>query len=109
MKARTFLSRLFANSSTSGGAVNLPVLNIYRAFLLPFNSVRFLTALRIGELGSEYLNQAIAERLRQVDVGEFSAQSRQLLGKTRDDYANDSNIRLSNGDVGLLYYRTRGR
>ncbi|CAM3770692.1 exodeoxyribonuclease V subunit alpha [Avibacterium endocarditidis] len=66
-----------------------------------FNKVRYLTALRVGELGSEKLNQLIAEGLRAKGLVQFNQAREHYLGKPIMITQNDSNVGLYNGDVGL--------
>ncbi|MFZ7157236.1 exodeoxyribonuclease V subunit alpha, partial [Avibacterium avium] len=66
-----------------------------------FNKVRYLTALRVGELGSEKLNQGIAEGLRAKGLVQFNQAREHYLGKPIMITQNDSNVGLYNGDVGL--------
>lgn len=89
-------------------AQHLPISEHLPRIFAAFNSVRFLTALRVGELGSEYLNQAIAERLRQVGLVNFQHSRDSYLGKPVMIMQNDSNTRLSNGDIGLYIMEREG-
>lgn len=66
-----------------------------------FNSVRFLTALRGGNLGLDKLNQAIAESLRQKSWIDFKHSRDWYVGKPIMINQNDSGIGLFNGDIGL--------
>ncbi|URL05577.1 exodeoxyribonuclease V subunit alpha [Avibacterium sp. 21-595] len=66
-----------------------------------FNKVRYLTALRVGELGSEQLNQRIAEGLRAKGLVQFNQAREHYLGKPIMITQNDSNVGLYNGDIGL--------
>lgn len=73
-----------------------------------FNSVRFLTALRIGELGSERLNDLIAERLRQKGLVQFSHTRDCYVGKPVMIMQNNHDIELYNGDIGLYLLEKEG-
>ncbi|TID12738.1 exodeoxyribonuclease V subunit alpha, partial [Avibacterium paragallinarum] len=66
-----------------------------------FNQVRYLTALRVGELGSEKLNQYIAEGLRAKGLVQFHHPREHYVGKPIMITQNDSNVGLYNGDIGL--------
>ena len=72
-----------------------------------FNSVRFLTALRVGEFGLENLNQIIAERLRQKGLLQFKHSRDWYLGKPIIVNQNDANAGLFNGDIGLYLGNSR--
>lgn len=67
-----------------------------------FNSVRFLTALRVGELGVEQLNHKIAQRLQQKGLVQFKHERDWYLGKPVMITQNDSHVGLYNGDIGLF-------
>lgn len=67
-----------------------------------FNSIRFLTALRVGELGVEQLNQKIAQRLQQKGLLHFKHERDWYLGKPIMITQNDNHIGLYNGDIGLF-------
>ncbi|MGC6377927.1 exodeoxyribonuclease V subunit alpha [Bisgaard Taxon 45] len=67
-----------------------------------FNAIRFLTALRIGELGVEQLNQKIAQRLQQKGLLDFKHERDWYLGKPIMIQQNDHHIGLYNGDIGLF-------
>lgn len=66
-----------------------------------FNQLRFLTALRVGELGVEQLNLAIAKHLRQKGLLQFKHEREWYIGKPVMINQNDSNVGLYNGDIGL--------
>ncbi|WP_040976369.1 exodeoxyribonuclease V subunit alpha [Necropsobacter massiliensis] len=66
-----------------------------------FNKVRYLTALRVGEFGSETLNQYIAEGLRRQGWLEFNQSRDWYVGKPIMITENDANVGLFNGDIGL--------
>ena len=66
-----------------------------------FNRVRFLAALRGGELGVEKLNQAIALALKQARLLYFGSEQDWYLGKPIMVTENDHNVKLYNGDIGL--------
>ena len=74
--------------------------NLARIFNL-FNSVRFLTALRGGNLGLDKLNQAIADRLMQKGLLSFKHSRDWYIGKPIMVNQNDSSSGLFNGDIGL--------
>lgn len=81
-----------------------PILNeqqVGEIFVL-FNAVRFLTALRVGELGVEQLNQKIAQRLQQKGLLDFKHERDWYLGKPIMIQQNDRHIGLYNGDIGLF-------
>ncbi|WP_373099971.1 MULTISPECIES: exodeoxyribonuclease V subunit alpha [Pasteurellaceae] len=66
-----------------------------------FNKVRYLTALRVGEFGSEMLNHYIAEGLRQKGWLSFNHSREWYVGKPILITQNDANVGLFNGDIGL--------
>ncbi|MFC0308447.1 exodeoxyribonuclease V subunit alpha [Gallibacterium trehalosifermentans] len=74
---------------------------IAQAFAL-FKRNRLLSALRSGALGVEQLNQQIAEMLRQQKHVTFRAAHEWYLGKPVIVLQNDHNVRLFNGDIGLV-------
>ncbi|PJG82696.1 exodeoxyribonuclease V subunit alpha [Caviibacterium pharyngocola] len=73
-----------------------------------FNRVRFLTALRVGELGSENLNHRIAEQLRSLGLVNFNHPRDWYAGKPIMVTQNDSNTGLLNGEIGI-YLRTQDK
>ncbi|MFD0965785.1 exodeoxyribonuclease V subunit alpha [Seminibacterium arietis] len=66
-----------------------------------FNKIRYLTALRIGELGSENLNQRITEKLQQLGLLNFKQHTDWFTGKPVMITQNNANVGLFNGDIGL--------
>ncbi|STO53859.1 DNA helicase/exodeoxyribonuclease V subunit alpha [Canicola haemoglobinophilus] len=80
---------------------NLPIKSHIADIFAAFNKVRFLTALRVGELGSENLNQLIAERLRQKGLVQFNHSRDFYLGKPIIITENNSRLGLANGDIAL--------
>ncbi|QLB13154.1 DNA helicase/exodeoxyribonuclease V alpha subunit [Bisgaardia hudsonensis] len=79
----------------------LPIQDNIQQIFKAFNKVRFLTALRVGEFGSENLNQLIAERLRQKGLVTFNQTRDWYVGKPIIINQNDSSVGLYNGDIGL--------
>lgn len=67
-----------------------------------FKRCRLLSALRTGSLGVEQLNQKIAEMLRYQKQLDFRFAYEWYLGKPIIVLQNDHNIRLFNGDIGLV-------
>ena len=78
-----------------------PIKECINDIFAAFNQVRFLTALRVGPLGSETLNQLIAERLRQKGLLHFENTRESYIGKPVMITQNDANVGLYNGDIGL--------
>ncbi|MDA3977466.1 exodeoxyribonuclease V subunit alpha [Gallibacterium sp. AGMB14963] len=74
---------------------------IETAFTL-FKRCRLLSALRTGLFGVEQLNQQIADALRQQKQIDFRLSHEWYLGKPVIVLQNDHNIRLFNGDIGLV-------
>ncbi|MFC0323894.1 exodeoxyribonuclease V subunit alpha [Gallibacterium melopsittaci] len=74
---------------------------IAQAFAL-FKRCRLLSALRSGPFGVEQLNQQIADKLRQQKQVTFRATHEWYLGKPVIVLQNDHNVRLFNGDIGLV-------
>ncbi|WP_439328389.1 exodeoxyribonuclease V subunit alpha [Lonepinella sp. BR2357] len=73
----------------------------YQVLFEKFNAVRFLTALRGGELGVEKLNQRIAYALQQAGLVSFKNERDWYLGKPIMITQNDRNVNLANGDIGI--------
>ncbi|AAU37705.1 exodeoxyribonuclease V subunit alpha [[Mannheimia] succiniciproducens] len=67
-----------------------------------FKKVRFLSALRLGELGVEKLNLSIAEGLRRQNLIQFKNSRDWYQGKPVMIIQNDANVGLFNGDIGLF-------
>ncbi len=79
----------------------LPVAENLAEIFAAFNQVRFLTAVRKGDLGSEYLNQAIFEKLKKQGIVQYHQGRENYLGKPILITQNDRNVQLYNGDIGL--------
>ncbi|EEX49937.1 exodeoxyribonuclease V subunit alpha [Pasteurella dagmatis] len=73
-----------------------------QAIFASFNQVRFLTALRVGELGVEQLNIQIANKLKQKGLLNFKHERDWYIGKPIMITQNDSHVGLYNGDIGLF-------
>ncbi|MDD0823990.1 exodeoxyribonuclease V subunit alpha [Mannheimia sp. AT1] len=67
---------------------------------LSFQKVRFLSALRVSELGVERLNQRIAEALRNSGLIRFNHSWDRYIGKPI--LITENSERLSSGDVGII-------
>lgn len=67
-----------------------------------FSKVRLLSALRVSELGVEFLNQSIAERLKQSRLVEFNQARESYLGKPILITENSSHLHIFSGDIGLI-------
>ncbi|WP_249960889.1 exodeoxyribonuclease V subunit alpha [Histophilus somni] len=80
---------------------NLPIKPHIAAIFAAFNKVRFLTALRVGELGSENLNQLIAEQLKKKGLVQFNHSRDSYIGKPIIITENNSRLGLANGDIAL--------
>ncbi|MBE2895161.1 exodeoxyribonuclease V subunit alpha [Spirabiliibacterium falconis] len=78
---------------------------IFRAFL----QVRYCCALRSGEFGVTYLNQAISEHLKREGALHFTHRDEWYHGKPIMITQNDSVIGLYNGDVGLCLRDEHGK
>ncbi|EIJ71623.1 exodeoxyribonuclease V subunit alpha [Pasteurella bettyae] len=69
-----------------------------------FRKVRFLAALRMGDLGIESLNEMIAEQLRRKGLVNFKYSREWYQGKPVMIVQNDANVGLYNGDIGLFIH-----
>ncbi|QDJ12507.1 exodeoxyribonuclease V subunit alpha [Mergibacter septicus] len=87
---------------------NLTQTQIKQIFTL-FKQIRFLSALRIGHLGVENLNDLIAEQLRIAKLVYFRQPHEWYSGKAIMVTQNDPNIQLFNGDIGLALPDEDGR
>ncbi len=82
-------------------ANNLPIAEQLERIFKAFNQVRFLTAVRKGNLGSERLNALIFEKLKQQGLIHFHQGRENYAGKPILITQNDRNVHLYNGDIGL--------
>lgn len=71
-----------------------------------FKKVRFLSALRVSELGVERLNQRIAEALRNSGLVRFNHSWDRYIGKPI--LITENSERLSSGDVGIILVNESG-
>lgn len=67
-----------------------------------FQKVRFLSALRVTELGADRLNQLIAEALLKAGLVQFRHSRESYLGKPILITANDPATQIFSGDIGLM-------
>lgn len=67
-----------------------------------FQKVRFLSALRVSELGVEQLNQKIAEALRQARLVQFHHSRERYSGKPILITQNAPANHIYSGDIGLI-------
>lgn len=67
-----------------------------------FQKVRFLSALRVSELGAERLNQTIAEALRSAKLVKFNHSRDRYVGKPIIITQNSPQNHLSGGDIGIV-------
>lgn len=71
-----------------------------------FQKVRFLSALRVGELGMERLNQRIAEVLRSKGLVNFVHSRDRYIGKPI--LITENSDKLSGGDLGIILVNESG-
>ncbi|RRN04539.1 exodeoxyribonuclease V subunit alpha [Bibersteinia trehalosi] len=74
-----------------------------------FSQVRFLSALRVSELGVENLNQEIAEALRQCHLIEFNQSRESYIGKPILITENAAQLHIFSGDIGLMLPDEQGK
>lgn len=67
-----------------------------------FQQVRFLSALRVGELGVEQLNQQIARALQQVSLVYFKQSREAYFGKPILITENAPQNHIFSGDIGIM-------
>lgn len=67
-----------------------------------FQQVRFLSALRVGELGVERLNQSIAEGLRKSGLVQFNHSRERYIGKPILITENMPSNKVASGDIGII-------
>ncbi len=67
-----------------------------------FQKIRFLSALRISELGVEQLNQRIAEALQQAGYIHFKHSRDSYIGKPVLITENVPHLHIFSGDIGLM-------
>lgn len=67
-----------------------------------FQQVRFLSALRVGELGAERLNQSIAEGLRKSGLVQFTHSRERYIGKPILITENMPSNKVASGDIGII-------
>ncbi|EER47143.1 exodeoxyribonuclease V, alpha subunit [Actinobacillus minor NM305] len=67
-----------------------------------FQQVRFLSALRVGELGVERLNQTIAEALKQANLVKFNQHRENYCGKPILITENAPQNHVYSGDIGIV-------
>lgn len=81
------------------------IINIETIFQ-SFQKVRFLSALRVSELGVERLNQRIADALRHNGLVRFNHRWDRYIGKPI--LITENSDRLSSGDVGIILVNENG-
>ncbi|QIM63874.1 exodeoxyribonuclease V subunit alpha [Pasteurellaceae bacterium Orientalotternb1] len=74
-----------------------------------FQQVRFLSALRVGELGVERLNQTIAEALLQAGLVQFRHSRDSYLGKPILITENAPQLHIFSGDIGIILPDEQGK
>lgn len=84
---------------------NVSVAEIFAAF----QKVRFLSALRVSELGVERLNQTIAEALRQARYIDFKQSRENYVGKPILVTENSPQNRIFSGDIGIVLPDEQGK
>ncbi|WP_150539207.1 exodeoxyribonuclease V subunit alpha [Actinobacillus vicugnae] len=67
-----------------------------------FQKVRFLSALRVSELGSERLNQSIAEALKKAKLLNFAFSRDSYAGKPILVTQNSPQNNIYSGDIGII-------
>lgn len=67
-----------------------------------FQQVRFLSALRVGELGVERLNHFIAEGLRHAGLVQFNHSRERYIGKPILITENMLSNKVASGDIGII-------
>ncbi|MEG9545770.1 exodeoxyribonuclease V subunit alpha [Mannheimia sp. HC-2023] len=67
-----------------------------------FQQVRFLSALRVGELGVERLNQSIAEGVRKSGLVQFTHSRERYIGKPILITENMPSNKVASGDIGII-------
>lgn len=67
-----------------------------------FQKVRFLSALRVSELGVERLNIAIAEGLRKAGLVKFNHSRDRYIGKPIMITENMPSNKMASGDIGII-------
>lgn len=96
------LKKLLAEKSSKDQET--PIQAYLKDIFAMFNEVRFLTAVRNGVFGSEWLNQQIFKQLKKLNILEFAQEN--YLGKPILIMKNDYHLNLYNGDIGI-YLITR--
>lgn len=79
------------------------------AIFSAFQQVRFLSALRVGELGVERLNQVIADALQQARLVEFKHARDSYLGKPVLITENAAAQSIFSGDIGIVLPNEQGQ
>lgn len=74
-----------------------------------FQKVRFLCALRVGELGVERLNQSIAEALQLARLIEFKQSRENYIGKPILITENAAQLNIFSGDIGIVLPDEQGK
>lgn len=74
-----------------------------------FQKVRFLSALRVSELGVERLNQTIAEALLQARLVDFKQSRENYIGKPILITENAPQQQIFSGDIGIVLPDEQGK
>ncbi|AHG79155.1 Exodeoxyribonuclease V, alpha subunit [Mannheimia varigena USDA-ARS-USMARC-1388] len=80
---------------------NPQVVSVKEIFV-KFQKVRFLSALRVSELGVEKLNLAIAEGLRKAGLVKFNHSRDRYIGKPILITENMPTNKVASGDIGII-------
>lgn len=80
-----------------------------QAIFTAFQQVRFLSALRVSELGVEKLNHAIAEALLQHHLVHFRHSRENYIGKPILVTENAPQLNIYSGDIGIILPDEQGK
>ncbi|QGM80753.1 exodeoxyribonuclease V subunit alpha [Otariodibacter oris] len=87
---------------------NKPTTVSVESIFTAFQAVRFLSALRISELGSEKLNQSIANGLLHAKLVDFRNHNAHYTGKPILITQNSPQQHLYSGDIGIILPNENG-
>ncbi|QLB16758.1 exodeoxyribonuclease V subunit alpha [Mannheimia varigena] len=79
-----------------------PLIVSVKEIFVKFQKVRFLSALRVSELGVEKLNVAIAEGLRKAGLVKFNHSRDRYIGKPILITENMPTNKVASGDIGII-------
>lgn len=74
-----------------------------------FQAVRFLSALRVGNLGVENLNEVVAQKLKQCGLVQFGQSSENYYGKPLLITENAAQYHIFSGDIGIILPDEQGQ